>query len=322
MSTTPTAQERILITGGTGFVGTHLVEHLLDASAGEIHVTAFSSDPSAVAAVLPSSQIHEINLTDSAATAALIAEIQPTQVYHLAAIATVSASFDQAEHVLVNNAQLQLSVLNALVKHAPAARVLAVSSAEVYGKVEQDQLPIREDQPLKPVNPYAVSKATQDLLAQSYWLSHQLPIIRVRPFNHIGEGQVTAFVVPAFAKQIVAVERGLQENIQVGNLDSIRDFSDVKDVVRAYSLVLERGTPGDVYNIASGSGTSIGEMLELLIAHSTATVNILQDPAKMRPSDTPRTIGDATKVRALGWEPTHDLRETVGRILEYWRKQE
>jgi GDP-4-dehydro-6-deoxy-D-mannose reductase len=321
MITSSTSQERILITGGTGFVGTHLVEHLLAHSDAEVHVTAFSSDPSAVAALLPSSQIHEINLTDSAATAELIAQIQPTQVYHLAAIATVSASFDQAEHVLVNNAQLQLSVLNALVKHAPTARVLAVSSAEVYGKVEENELPITENQPLKPVNPYAVSKATQDLLAQSYWLSHQLPIIRVRPFNHIGEGQVTAFVVPAFAKQIVAVERGLQENIQVGNLSSIRDFSDVKDVVAAYSLVLDRGTPGDVYNIASGQGKSIAEMLDLLISHSTATVEIIQDPTKMRPSDTPRTIGDATKVRQLGWTPTHDLRETVGRILEYWRNQ-
>jgi GDP-4-dehydro-6-deoxy-D-mannose reductase len=171
------------------------------------------------------------------------------------------------------------------------------------------------------VNPYAVTKVTQDLLAQAFSLSFNLNIVRARPFNHIGEGQSPDFVIPAFASQIVAVERGQQESIRVGKLQTVRDFTDVKDMVNAYIVVMNQGKVGEVYNIGSGRGWKIGEVLDMLIAHSTAQITVEVDQARLRPSDVEYFVADAHRVQELGWSAQIPLEETLLRILNEWRKK-
>jgi GDP-4-dehydro-6-deoxy-D-mannose reductase len=223
--------------------------------------------------------------------------------------------------VVSNNLSLQISVLEAVRVVVPTARVLVISSGEVYGKSLQDGVPIAEKNLLKPVNPYAVSKAAQELLSLSYYYSYQLEIVVARPFNHIGEGQTDAFVVPAFAKQIVAVERGQQTEVRVGNLEKKRDFLDVQDVVAAYYLLMQHGVVGEVYNIASGTSISVRSMLTALTDQAECAIPIVQDESRLRVVDTDSITGDASKLRALGWKPTHDLLQTLARILKYWRNQ-
>jgi GDP-4-dehydro-6-deoxy-D-mannose reductase len=320
------AVERVLITGGTGFVGSFLVAELLGAAAAgeyevELHVTAFGSPVQIETQPPRSVQIHYLDLNDRLATAQLIEKIQPTHVYHLAAMAAVGSSFDQTEMVLKNNISLQVSVLDALRSHASAARTLIISSGELYAGSITSADPVAESTQILPTNPYAVSKATQELLAYAYYRSYQLPIIRVRPFNHTGPGQSLAFVVPALTQQIVAVERGQADSVHVGNLGTVRDFTDVRDVVRAYALLMQVGKVGEVYNVASGVGVSIQDIFTKLCARSSANITTSQDEARLRPSDSPVIVGDATRVRQLGWTPTISLDQTLTDSIEYWRSQ-
>lgn len=311
----------ILITGGTGFAGRHLINELITQGYQQIHTTHFGSAPVPAECTSPAVTIHQINLTDSAALRQLLFTIAPRQIYHLASIAAVGKSFEQAEALLHNNIMLQLHLLNAVKDCCPTARVLIIGSAEEYGRVPRDRhgQKINEDFPLNPINPYAVTKVTQDLLAQAFYFSYQLQILRVRPFNHIGEGQTVDFVVPAFASQIVAVERGQQPAVKVGNLSPVRDFTDVCDMVKAYILVMNRGQVGQVYNIGSGQGWTIQQVLDLLIQHSQHSIHVEVDDNRLRPSDVEYFVADAKKVQELGWSVAVPLTETLQRILNEWR---
>lgn len=319
MSELSSLSQPLLITGGTGFAGSHLVEALLERGYTNLHVTHFGSHQPE----LPSTvQIHQLNLSDRDATFALFSAVKPAVIYHLASFAAVSSSFDQAEAVLQNNIGLQLTVLEATRQFAPTARLLVVGSAEEYGMVKlADNETVDELFPLNPANPYAVSKTAQDLLAQSYFLSYGLDIVRARPFNHIGERQTPAFAVPAFAKQIVAIERGEQEALQVGNVSAVRDFTDVKDMVRAYIALAERGSAGEVYNLGSGQGHTMQAVLDQLCSLSTTAIKVVTDPSRIRPLDLPRLVANNAKARSLGWSPTIPLHQTLERILKYWREQ-
>ncbi len=321
MSAQQAFNQPILITGGTGFVGSHLVEYLLSLGYQNIHVTSISADQSFVTNVLSAEHIHKIDLTDGAATKTLFAEVAPATVYHLASLAAVSGNFKDAQQVIINNYTLQMSVLDALVAVAPTARMVSISSGEVYGKSAQNGVLVTEEALLKPVNPYAVSKASQELLSLSYHYSQGLDIVVARPFNHTGERQTPAFVAPSFAQQIVAVERGQQSELKVGVIEKKRDFLDVKDVVAAYHLLAHKGVAGESYNIASGVATPVSEILAMMVAQSSASIQVSTDQAKVRVGDIDSIAGDAGKIRALGWEPQHALSETVGRILKYWRTQ-
>jgi len=314
--------KQILITGGTGFAGSHLAEYLLAKQPDMgVHLTSLGTEKERLPVTLHAAVLHKIDLTNFEQTKELFQEIQPTEIYHLAALAEVGSSFVQAAKITAVNMQLQLSVLTALQEVVPTARLLVVGSALEYGKVSLDELPITERQPFRPLNPYAVSKVAQDLLGYAFAESYGLQILRVRAFNHTGERQTTAFAIPSFAEQIVKIERGEQTEIRVGNLEAIRDILDVKDVVRAYEVVMQRGKVGEVYNIGSGVGVSMRSVLDLLIQHATTQITVTFDPDRLRPADIPELRADIRKITALGWQAEIPLQDTVQGILSFWRSQ-
>ncbi len=309
----------VLVTGGTGFAGSHLVEALL-ANGITPHVTTASDHPSFVHNLLPHDHIHQVDLTNQEATFALFARLQPEQIYHLAAFAIVGSSFDQGQLVLENNLRLQMIVMEAIKQFVPQARTLIVGSAMEYDTFNQTSNSLNENHPLGPVSPYAVSKVIQDMLGYSYGFSYKLDVVRARPFNHTGERQTADFAIPAFAKQIVAIERGELDQLAVGNLDAVRDFTDVKDVAQAYITLMNQGRSGEVYNIGSGHGHSMQDILVQLCQLSTASIRVVQDPAKIRPLDVPTVIADISKIGELGWHPQIALQLTLQRVIEYWRQ--
>ncbi len=310
----------ILVTGGTGFAGSHLIEELIKQGYSNIYSTTFSA-PDASSQTLSPDRYVQVDLSNSEATNALFERVKPVWVFHLAAFAYVGKSFDKARELFSNNINLQLNVLDAVKQYVPQARILTIGSAEEYGMIDSNIEKIDESVPLNPVNPYAVSKVTQDLLAQSYFLSYKLQIVRARPFNHIGTRQTSDFAIPAFAKQIVAVEKGEQQVLKVGSLDATRDFTSVQDVVRAYILLMEKGEVGQVYNIGSGSGIQIKTVVEKLISLSTTAITMETDPDRIRPLDAPGLIADNRKIRALGWEPTVPIDTELANVIEEWRKK-
>lgn len=310
---------KILITGGTGFAGSHLLEHLQQNPENEIHVTSFGSKNSLANNLLPSEQIHSLDLTDEEAVFSLFEKLKPERIYHLAAIAVVGSSFSQAREIITNNVKLQLNLLEAVKKYTPDSRVLVVGSAQEYDIRGKSIL--TENDALGPANPYGVSKVAQDLLGLSYSLSYDLQIIRVRPFNHIGERQAPGFVVSDFAKQIAELEKVGGGELKVGNLTAKRDFTDVKDIVRGYFVALEQGEVNEVYNLGTGKSYAVQALLDTLLSLSSAEITVRQDESLMRPLDAPEIIADTGKINSLGWQPELAIENTLERVLAYWREQ-
>jgi GDP-4-dehydro-6-deoxy-D-mannose reductase len=216
-----------------------------------------------------------------------------------------------------------MHLLEAVRTHCPEARVVVVGSSSQYGLVRPEELPIRETQPLRPVNPYGVSKAAQDLVAQQYALTYRLAVVRPITFNYTGPGQPPAAAVPAFAQQIAEIEAGRRPPVlQVGNLEAERDILDVRDVVRAYVLLAEKGTPGEAYNVCAGRAYRMQWILDTLLEMSPASIEVVQDPARMRPSDVPVQVGDASRLRqATGWQPQIGMEQTLADVLWFWRER-
>lgn len=313
---------RVLITGAGGFVGRHLVAHL--ATQGQTDIwgtTVISPDQDPSLAKMPVQWVM-LDLRDPHATAEVVAQIQPDRVYHLAAQAFVPASFDDPWDTLENNIRGQVNLFQALLKHQPSARVLVISSAHVYGSIQPADNPVSESQPFRPDSPYSVSKVAQDMLGLQYYLAHQLHTVRARPFNHIGPGQNTRFALPNFADQIAAAELGEHDPvILVGNLEAERDFTDVRDVVGAYYLMLERGEAGQAYNVCSGHIYSMQTLLQYLCQHSRIPLQIRTDPARFRPLDVPRVVGDCRKLHQdTGWKAVIDIHQSLTDILDYSRQ--
>lgn len=312
---------RVLITGAGGFVGNHLAAHLDQAQSNAqlFGTTLFESET-----VHPAiGEYRLIDLKDYAQVRDLLADCRPDAVYHLAAQAFVPRSFEDPWETLENNILSQLNITRACLNLNLRPRILIVSSAEIYGEVPADQLPLDEDSAIRPTNPYSVSKVAQDMLGLQYYLSHDLPIMRARPFNHIGPGQNGRFVAPAFAVQIASIEEGQREAvINVGNLTAKRDFTDVRDIVRAYRLIVEKGQPGEAYNVASGQAFSIGQLLDILLSLSKIEITVRVDPARLRPVDVPEIRGDSSKLRRdTGWQPSLSFEETLRDVLADCRQR-
>jgi GDP-4-dehydro-6-deoxy-D-mannose reductase len=312
---------RAFITGVGGFAGSHLADYVLD-----------HTDWQVFGCVLPGSDCSqldrrvtciELDLRDRIAVREMLGQATPDVIFHLAAQAFVPASWDDPWGTLENNIRAQTNILDALVKLGARPRVLVIGSNEEYGLVRPQDLPLDENSSLRTNNPYAVSKLTQDWLGLAYFLSHQIPVVRVRPFNHIGPRQAGNFAVPSFARQIALIEAGKQEPvIRVGNLNARRDFTDVRDIVRGYHLAVTLGEAGEVYNIGTGRSHAMGEILDILIGYSRVSVSVQQDPARMRPSDTPEIRCNASKFfRATGWQPTIPLEHALHDVLDDWRSR-
>lgn len=310
---------RALITGINGFVGGHLAEHLL-AQGWEVWGAARQAEP-ALAQLRGRVTIVRGDLLEPAAAATALERARPDAVFHLAAQSYVPRSFDDPAGTLQTNILAQLNLFEAALRLRQEPLFVIASSTEIFGRVQPEELPLTEESPLRPVSPYAVSKVTQDLLAYQYHASRGLRTLRMRPFNHIGPRQDERFVASAFAAQIARIEQRKQAPVlRVGNLSAERDFTDVRDVVRAYELATNSGTPGSAYNIGSGRPVSVRRLLDILLALSEFDIQVEPDPARMRPSDVPRLFGDSARLRAdTGWEPQIPLEQTLYDILEDWR---
>lgn len=309
---------RALITGITGFAGSHLADRLL--SLGNAEVYGISWPPGAS---LPGATLYEIDLNDGAAVRGVIEAVRPDAIYHLAAQAAVPRAWQDPTGTLINNLGAQVNLLQAVIALGLDPAILVVGSADEYGRVDPEDLPIDEDTPLRPLNPYAVSKVAQDYLGLQYHLSHGLRIVRVRPFNHIGPRQRPGFVVPDFCQQIARIEAGLQPPVlRVGDLTAQRDFTDVRDMVRGYHAVLTSGRPGEVYNLGASRAYAISDVLGQLLALSRTAIAVEPDPQRMRPSDTPVFVSDCRRaLRDAGWQPHIPLARSLQDALDDWRRQ-
>lgn len=312
---------RALITGIAGFAGGHLAEFLLRETDWEVWGTVHHTDHN-VAHLRDQLYLRRVDLREPDAVIQLIRDAQPDRVYHLAGQSYVPVSWDNPWQTFEINVRSQINLLEAILAADVAPRVLVVASNEEYGFITPDDLPIDEETPLRPASPYAVSKVAQDMLGLQYHLNYGLFVVRVRPFNHIGPRQRSEFVAAAFARQLAEIEAGLRlPVVKVGNLEAQRDFTDVRDMVRAYFLALEQGEAGEVYNIGAGQAHSIRQLLDILLDLSTAQVTVEQDPARMRPSDVPVIVCDATRFRTrTGWAPQISFRESLRSGLNYWRQ--
>jgi len=314
---------KALITGITGFAGSHLAEFLL-AEGHEVFGTRRVRSPmDNVSAIAGRLKLIGCELTDASAVRDALKAAQPDLVFHLAAQSFVPASWVYPGFTLFNNIGAQLNIFEAVRELELDARILVACSSEEYGRVEEGDLPLTEDSPLRPLSPYGVSKVAQDMLAYQYHASYGMAVVRTRAFNHTGPRRGDVFVTSNFARQIVEIELGMRKPVvQVGNLSAQRDFTDVRDVVRAYFLACTKGKPGEVYNICSGKSVTIQEILDTLLELAQCEVEVVVDPARMRPSDVQFLKGDVTKLAdATGWRPEIDLRQTLSDLLEYWREK-
>lgn len=313
---------RVLITGYTGFVGSHLAEHLLERGDCEVFgLYRWRSRRENVAHLDRRVTLLEGDIADAAAMRRAVETARPDWIFHLAAQSFVPTSWTSPGQTLDVNIQGQVNLFEAVRANAITPRIQIACSSEEYGLVHADELPITEDNPLRPLSPYAVSKVTQDLLGFQYHRSFGLDIVRTRGFNHTGPRRGHVFVCSNFAYQIAGIEAGLQEAvIRVGNLEARRDFTDVRDMVRAYVAALEKGKPGEVYNICHGTDHSVQQVLDLLLQMTRLEVRVEADPARMRPSDVPVLLGSAERFRRdTGWAPQIPFRQTLQDLLDYWR---
>jgi GDP-4-dehydro-6-deoxy-D-mannose reductase len=315
---------RVLITGLTGPVGSFLADYLLTLPDVELHAfKRWRSDPRPIAHLLGRVTIHEGDIEDPFAVAAAVRAAAPERVFHLAAQSYPSASWGAPVTTLRTNVEGTANLLEAVRAHAPAARVHIAGSSAQYGPVAPEETPIREDRPMRPASPYGVSKVAQELLGLQYHASYGLHVIVTRSFNHVGPRQGDRCAIQTFCQQMARIEAGLQPpELLVGNLETWRDFTHVADVARALWLLLERGRPGEAYNLCSGQATRIGDIVAMVRERGRAPATLRVDPARLRPVDEPILLGDNSKLRHdTGWSPRIGIAQIVDELLAYWRER-
>ncbi len=315
---------RVLITGITGFAGSHLADCCLERGVGDVYgIIRWRSRTENIEHIEDRITLLECDLRDASSTRDVIEKIRPEYIFHLAAQSFVPTSWKAPTESLVTNVIGELNIFEAVRKASVDCRIQVACSSEEYGMVYEDEYPITEENPLRPLSPYGVSKVGQDLLAYQYFMSYKMDIVRTRGFNHTGPRRPPVFVCSDFAKQIADIEKGLKPPvIRVGNLDAKRDFSDVRDVVRAYFLSLEKGKGGQVYNICSEKSLAIRNVLDLLLSMTDESIEVKVDKTRLRPSDVPLLQGDCTRFKKnTGWEPKIPFEQTLRDVLEYWRNR-
>jgi GDP-4-dehydro-6-deoxy-D-mannose reductase len=311
--------ERALIIGAAGFVGGYLIDYLAQIGVDEIHATK-----------LPNSEltndkavIHELDILDKESVVSLLYEIRPTHIFHLAAQSSVGVAWKNPGLTIDVNIKGSVNVLDAVRELFYKPRILMIGSGEEYGHVREGEVPISEDNHIRPGNIYAATKACQNMIGSIYARGYDMELVQVRAFNHIGPGQASLFVVSDFCKQVAEIEKGLREPIiNVGNLKAKRDFTDVRDVVRAYYLLALNGEAGETYNVGSGHAVPISDILDKIIKRSSKEISVVIDANKIRPVDVPIIEADISKINTrTGWHPEISIDTTIEDTLEYWRKR-
>lgn len=314
---------KILITGITGFAGSHLAEYIhQNVEYAEIYgAVRWRSNRSNLGQLEHQIKYCECELRDFKSVRDVIEAVKPKYIFHLAGHSYVPASWNSPNDTLVNNINGTLNIFEAVRKLSPDCRILLACSSEEYGNVYEEELPIREDNPFRPLSPHGVSKVAQDLLGYQYFHSYGLDIVRTRAFNHTGPKQSEVFAASNFAKQIAEIELGIRiPVVYVGLLNTKRDFTDVRDVVKGYWLALQKGKSGEVYQICSGNAFTMKQILNILLGLSSKSIEIRPDPTRMRPSDVPVLLGSYKKFyRISGWEPAVPFEQTLADLLNYWR---
>ena len=308
---------RVFITGATGFVGRHLTR-LLREQGGDVFGTCFPDKPCP-----EEPQIFHVDLKSGESLSEALDRGRPEWIIHLAALSNVRQSWDRRQETLETNLLGTSLLFEAVRRSHPSARVLFISSSDVYGVLSPGEKYFREDDPFHAVNPYAYSKIAGELLCRFYVQVEKLDIVLARPFPHTGPGQAADFVFSDWARQIARIEKGLSEPvIRVGNLEVRRDYSDVRDVVRAYVRLMQKGRTGEIYNVCSGKAVSLREVLDTLLAFSSKAIEVREDPSKLRKTDIPFLGGDGSKLRGeTGWDTEIPWAQTLGDLIEYWRSQ-
>ena len=303
---------KVLVTGAGGFVGGHLVPYLRNEGYDVVGT-----------ALTEKGGYRLLDVREPGFVNAVISEVKPDIVFHLAGQSSVSLSWRDPALTYEVNALGTHYLFDAIHRHVPGCKVHLAASSDEYGKVPPEDCPLDESAPLRPVSPYAVSRVTGEWIARMYYESFGIHAVVTRAFMHIGPGQPPSFATADWARQIALAEVGKAEPVvRTGNLEGMREFGDVRDVVRAYRLALEKGQAGDAYNVATGRAYRLGEVLDKLIAMSSIEIRTETDPAKLRPVDFPVLYGDAGKLEAAtGWKPEYELDDTLADVLAYWREE-
>lgn len=316
-----TNKKRALVTGIAGFVGSHLTEHLLERGI-EVHGLArWRSKTANIDHLLDRITLVEANVLDRSSLQAQLTQIEPDYVFHLAGESLVPTSYTQPQHTIETNLIGTLNLFEAIRQVGVDPVIQIAGSSEQYGYVEDRYLPTAEDAPFNPLSPYAVSKVAMDFLGYQYYKSYGLRIIRSRAFNHEGPRRPEFFVTSYLAREIALIEKGKKKPvIPVGNLEAKRDYTDVRDMARAYLLLVEKGESGEAYNLCSGVAYKIRDVLDMLVSISGQSVDVEVDPERLRPADPPILLGDSTKFRErTGWAPAIPFEKTMADLLDYWR---
>jgi len=316
---------RVLITGITGFAGSHLADHILSEhkDAEVFGFVRWRSRRDNIRHILERIHLYEADLKDIVSLKKALSQIKPDRIFHLAAQSFVPTSWKCPSETFSINAIGEINLFEAVLGLGMKPRIQIAGSSEEYGLIHPNEVPMKEDNQLRPLSPYAVSKVAQDLLAYQYFKSYGLDTVRTRGFNHTGPRRGDVFICSNFAKQIALIEKKKQEPvIFVGNLDAQRDFTDVRDMVRAYWLSLEKGKKGEVYNIGTGKAYRIKEILDILLSLAGDDVEVRVDPDRLRPSDVPILLSDSTKFRKItGWEPKIPFTQSLKDLLDFWRER-
>jgi GDP-4-dehydro-6-deoxy-D-mannose reductase len=313
---------KALITGVTGFVGSHLAELLVKNKFEVYGISRFIGGNDNLDKVIENVGIYSVDILDKQAVYGLVSEIKPDYIFHLAAQSYVPQSWKDPVETLEINVIGSNNLFEAVRQAEIDCTIQIACSSEEYGLVLPQECPINESQPLRPLSIYGVSKEAMDSMGWQYFRSYGLKIIRTRAFNHEGPRREQRFVISNFAKQIAEIEKGKRDYLRHGDLTSVRDFSDVRDIVKAYLLAVQKCDPGEVYNISSGEGTRIEDIVSILYRSAKVGFSMLADEKRMRPSDVPILIGNSTKFREkTGWSPEIPLEDTIKSSLDYWRKR-